>query len=927
MTDKKRFTLDGYNYEYLVEAQDQGQNTQGKMAIYRELESGHYFVMPWHELELRLKDAQPTDWHFRLDLYKRRFVGRNDVYAKRYFNKKMQRKAYSPDGPFENGRPSKEHHYPLTDDVLLRHLKMNDFAIGLYPLTTDNTTPFLAIDIDGHRENQPWQALTQSLKKVCFRYQVPILIELSQSGKGCHVWLFFDRCISALQARKLGDALLRATQSIDPRLPFAAFDRLFPAQNQLGAKQLGNLIAAPLEGSAVAQGKSVFVNDDWQPLSDQWRILNNIAVLNERQVNEITAQIDEQIGFRLYDEQPKEENLFDTQFSLDKTLTIIRANALYIKKSELTDQEKLQLEWLASFRNPQFYEAQARRMPIHNIPRIISLFKESHEYLIIPRGLEDTLRGTVRKIIWVDKFKNGHSLNVSFNGELKANQEPAFSAMMGKSMGILSARTGFGKTVIAAKMIAERVVSTLILVKNKTLAVQWLERLNQFLTIENQPVIQELTKTGRKKRKQRIGTYYGNKKNPSGLVDVATIQSIGNLDSDHLEEFLNHYGMVISDEVHHDAAYTYDKVICRINSEYIYGLSATPYRRDGQEPIIMMRFGPIRYQTEAIDPEFALTMKRKVIPRFTNFGMTNLEVLQNGIVENREAIMHDTQRDKSIIRDANEILAQERHGIILTSLIEHVDQLYQALPQDKVFRLYGRLSAKERQSEIEKINQTDGAYIILATTNVAGEGLDIATLDTMILAMPVGHRGSIEQYVGRLHRRLSAKKDLRVYDYVDMFVPMMMYMYRKRKKAYRHLEYEIVNDDFSAQKGLQIFKGNYQSVLSKSIENANNLLIIVPILKPYLRQMIVAAVSRGCEVQLCTQEAHGLSELLRNSKFRLIKYTRNLVNYVIIDNHQLWMSPDSSFDYNRGMTVRLDHPELIKQFKEMIVSTMSGFEE
>lgn len=282
MTDKKRFTLDGYNYEYLVEAQDQGQNTQGKMAIYRELESGHYFVMPWHELELRLKDAQPTDWHFRLDLYKRRFVGRNDVYAKRYFNKKMQRKAYSPDGPFENGRPSKEHHYPLTDDVLLRHLKMNDFAIGLYPLTTDNTTPFLAIDIDGHRENQPWQALTQSLKKVCFRYQVPILIELSQSGKGCHVWLFFDRCISALQARKLGDALLRATQSIDPRLPFTAFDWLFPAQNQLGAKQLGNLIAAPLEGSAVAQGKSVFVNDDWQPLSDQWRILNNIAVLNER---------------------------------------------------------------------------------------------------------------------------------------------------------------------------------------------------------------------------------------------------------------------------------------------------------------------------------------------------------------------------------------------------------------------------------------------------------------------------------------------------------------------------------------------------------------------------------------------------------------------------------------------------------------------
>lgn len=582
----------------------------------------------------------------------------------------------------------------------------------------------------------------------------------------------------------------------------------------------------------------------------------------------------------------------------------------------------MQLEWLASFRNPQFYEAQARRIPVRNIPRIISLFKESHKYLIIPRGLEDPLREIVRKIVWVDKFKKGYPLNETFNGKLKPDQDPAFSAMMAKSMSILSARTGFGKTVIAARMIAERAVSTLILVKNKTLALQWQKKLSQFLTIEDQPVIEEFTKTGRKKRKQQIGTYYGNKKNPSGLVDVATVQSISSLNSDQLGSFLNHYGMIISDEVHHDAAYTYDEVI-----RYIYGLSATPYRGDGQEPIILMRFGSIRYQTATIDPKYALTIKRKVIPRFTNFGMTNLEVLQNGIVENREAILHESQRDKSIIRDANEILAQGRHGIVLTSLIEHVDQLYQALPQDKVFRLYGKLSVKERQAEIEKINQTDGAYIILATTHVAGEGLDIVSLDTMILAMPVGYRENVEQYVGRLNRALNSKKELRVYDYVDMFVPMLMNMYRRRKKTYRYLDYEIVNDEFSTQKGLQIFEGNYQRILSKSVESAMSLLIIVPVLKPYLRQMVEAAVSRGCEVHLYTQKVDELSVLLNNSNFHLIKYTRELLNYVIVDNCQLWMSSDKNFDYNRGMTIRLDHSELIKQFREIIARTMSGFEE
>lgn len=204
MADNKSFKLNGQSFEIVAHAQDKSYANLGDVIIYREIGDGtHFMSMPKNELKRRLQAAQPIDWSKRMDLYKKRFVGRTDVYAKRYFNK-FQKKAYSTAGPFENGHPSKTIHYALSDDVLLRHLKDEDFAIGIYPLTQENTTPFLAIDIDGHQNNQPWQQLTDSLRKVCKKYGVPELTELSQSGKGCHIWIFFKKPISATKARSLG---------------------------------------------------------------------------------------------------------------------------------------------------------------------------------------------------------------------------------------------------------------------------------------------------------------------------------------------------------------------------------------------------------------------------------------------------------------------------------------------------------------------------------------------------------------------------------------------------------------------------------------------------------------------------------------------------------------------------------------------------
>ncbi|WP_461218594.1 TOTE conflict system archaeo-eukaryotic primase domain-containing protein [Lapidilactobacillus salsurivasis] len=920
----KNFQLNGRRYEYIATALDQSQQRLGDVVIYREEDGQHYLSMPLSELQARLQAQRPVDWTARLRLYRQRFVGRSDLYAERYFNKKMQRKAYSPAGPWEDGHKSETKHYPLTDDILRRHFSTQDsYAIGLYPMTPENQTPFLAIDIDGHHAAQPWQELTESLREVCTTYQIPYLVELSQSGQGVHFWVFFATPLSASKARQLGDALLQATQAVNPQLPFTAFDRMFPAQDFVGGKQFGNLIAAPLEGQAQQQSKGVFVDEHWQPLKDQWQALAQVGLITDGQVAEMIQKIRAKVDFQLFDpSEPSEPDLFTMKKKIEQPLTIIRANGLYVRKSMLSSQQILQLKWLASFHNPKFYEAQNNRMSVYNIPRIITLFQESPNYLVLPRGLADEVSLLATKIEWVDKTMLGTSLDVHFNGVLRPNQQEAFRALTHAQNGILAARTGFGKTVIAAALIAQRKCSTLILVKNKTLAEQWQDRLATFLTIDSQPVVAELTPTGRKRRKAKVGSYYGTKKNLSGLVDIATSQAVGQLPIAELRAFLDRYGMVISDEVHHDSARTFDAVIQQVRSRCLYGLSATPYRRDGQEPIIIMRFGPIRFQTEAIDPVFANSIRRLVIPRFTNLGMTSLEMLNHGRTENNQAILADAQRDGMILRDCQMTLEQGRHAIVLTNLVAHVDQLYAQLPAESTFRIYGGFSAKQRNAELARLAKHTGSYLILATVSTAGEGLDVPTLDTLVLAMPISFHGNVEQVVGRLHRDLENKSELRIYDYVDMFVPMLMRMYRKRCKAYRYLDYQVQEDQYSRQRGLQVYDGKYQIALADSVRSSQTLLVVVPKLTSYLRRLANDVIAGGGVVQICTQTPR---DQLVAVQAEWTQYDHNLPNCVIVDERQLWLSADGGFSFNKGMTMRLDHQELIRQFKRMLLETTSGF--
>jgi len=246
--------------------------------------------------------------------------------------------------------------------------------------------------------------------------------------------------------------------------------------------------------------------------------------------------------------------LTDKLLDATQEITAYRRNQLYISKNQLTAIQINALRYAATFKNPQYYRNQKQRISNWDTPQYISLAEQDSQYVILPRGLENYLREKLPKLNVLDETTVGTDLQVKFDGKLRPEQESAQKAMLEHDMGVLSARTGFGKTVIAASLISERAVSTLIIVNSRVLAQQWQQRLKKFLTIKNKPAV-EYTKTGRKRKKDVIGSYYSNHKNVSQLVDVATVQALSHL-GDELGTFMANYGMVIFDEVHHLAAVT-----------------------------------------------------------------------------------------------------------------------------------------------------------------------------------------------------------------------------------------------------------------------------------------------------------------------------------------------------------------------------------
>lgn len=723
------------------------------------------------------------------------FKGRTDLYAKRWTSNKTGKSGYSPVCKNEfsaykcdkprikcNECPYREL-LPLTEDVVLKHLK-GDITIGIYPLLPGDLCNFLAIDFD----NKTYEKDVIAFWNTCDDLGIPIYVEKSRSGDGAHVWIFFEESISARIARKMGNILLTKTME-KASLDLDSYDRLFPNQDTMPKGGFGNLIALPFQGKSSKSGNTVLVDKYFDVQDNQLDILTNIKRIKSDEIYEFIDKYKEDDYKEPEPEEisdddiPKKDNIKNTLFT--NNIECIIENQIYIKKLKLLPNEITYLKRLASFTNPKFYELQKLRMPIFykTTPRIISCFEEDDRFLILPRGCLEKIKEICEKsnvkLIIKDKREKGIETEYNFIGKLNKKQENAMNELITHETGVLCATTGFGKTVIGANIISKLKTNTLVIVNRNNLLEQWKERLSYFLDTN----------------KKEIGQCGASKEKLNGKLDVASFQAL--FKKDNIEELVKNYGLVIVDECHHVAAFSFEKVLKAIRSKYVYGLTATPTRKDGWHKIIYMQCGDIRVRVSNKELKQNKEMEHTVIVKKTNYKYIPTEEKDKiQISEILSDMCHNVFRNSLIIEDIGKCISEGRIPIVLTERVEHLNILREQLEYMNVpVVIYkgnmGKKKTKEIQDILKEADENNKSRIILATSSSIGEGFDDSRLDTLFLTMPVSWKGRIIQYVGRLHREHEDKEKVIVYDYLDN-MKVLEKMYNRRIKGYKIAGYEIV---------------------------------------------------------------------------------------------------------------------------------------
>lgn len=731
----------------------------------------------------------------KVKIFRDIFKGRTDLYAKRWTSNKTGKSGYSPvcrnefsiykcDKPRIkcNECPNRVLE-PLTDEIILKHLK-GEITIGIYPLLPGDTCNFLAIDFDKKTYEQDVIAFWST----CDELNIPIYVEKSRSGNGAHIWIFLEESMPANVVRKMGNILLTKTME-KASLNLNSYDRLFPNQDTMPKGGFGNLIALPYQGESSKEGNTVFVNKYFEPEKNQIDILTDIKRMSSDEVFEFVNKYKEddynepETEEISDDEIPKKENLKDIIFI--NNIECIFDHEIYIKKLKLLPNEITYLKRLASFTNPKFYELQKLRMPIYykTTPRIIACFEEDERFLILPRGCMEKIREICEKsnvkLIIKDTREEGTKTDYEFIGKLNKKQEKVKNELLQHETGVLCATTGFGKTVIGAKIISELKTNALVIVNRNNLLEQWKERLSYFLGID----------------KKEIGQLGSGKEKLNGKLDIASFQSL--FKKDNFEELIKGYGLVIVDECHHVAAFSFENVLKQIKAKYVYGLTATPTRKDGWHKIIYMQCGDIRARVSNRELKQNREMEHKVIVKKTNYKYIPTEEKDKiQISEILNDMCQNVFRNSMIIEDIKKSILEGRIPIVLTERIEHLKILKDSLEDLNVpVVIYkgnmGKKKAKEIQDLLREADEKHKPRIILATSSSIGEGFDDNRLDTLFLTMPVSWKGRIIQYVGRLHREHEDKEKVIVYDYLDN-MKVLEKMYNRRLKGYKIAGYEII---------------------------------------------------------------------------------------------------------------------------------------
>ena len=761
-------------------------------------------------------DASPAE--AKIALFRRLFRGREDVYAVRWEGK-AGRSGYAPacanewkkalcaKPAIKCGECPQRELLPLANEVLRDHFTGRQ-TIGLYPLLPDETCWFLIIDFD----KAAWRSDVAAFLETCDSVDVPGHLEISRSGEGAHVWLFFEQPLGAQLTRKLGCALLTRTTACRHEVGLDSYDRLFPNQDTLPKGGFGNLIALPLQRQARAAGRTVFVGRDLVPFADQWEYLSRVRPLTEENVHRALALASfdgDELGERILPEDDEDGSsrapwlrspsgrLMDTIVPgpLPKAVRVVLGNLAYIENDELPQALLDRLVRLAAFENPEFYRSQAMRLPTYDKPRLISCAEELPHYIGLPRGCLEAavqlLSGHGIEALISDQREAGQRLNVSFHGALSSLQSEAAETMLAQDIGVLCAATAFGKTVVAAWLIAQRATNTLVFVHRRQLMDQWRERLATFLDL----------------RPKEIGAVGGGRSRPTGMIDVAVIQSLNKRGV--IDDLISGYGQIVVDECHHVSAFSFEGVLKQAKARYVVGLTATPLRRDGHHPIIAMQCGPIRFRTDRKSVTVTQPFEHIVVPHHTGFNLAAAPASQTSGVDPiriqaiYNALAADTRRNDLIIADVLSALKAGRSPLLLTERTEHRDtlatRLMKELPERPnaeaahIFVISGGMGAKKRREITDAMAATppNAPRVVVATGRCIGEGFDDARLDTLFLAMPIAWRGTLQQYAGRLHREHGSKDRVVIHDYVDDLVPVLARMYEKRLRGYRAMGYSV----------------------------------------------------------------------------------------------------------------------------------------
>lgn len=886
----------------------------------------------------------------KVGLFRSLFRGREDAYATAFLMNNT-RIGYSPvcanlwkQGLCRKGKvrracdgcPNRKL-VPLGDKALMRHFTGKDARFrdvaGLYPMTEKSGCFLLVADFD----DEGWQEAASAYRDSCMRMGLSCSVERSRSGSGAHVWIFFEEEIPASKARQLGTLILDDARRHCSRIGFASYDRLFPTQDTLSNDGLGNLIALPLQGAAVAQGNSVFVDEEFRPYPDQWAYLSSVKRIGAGEVDAIIKRQVEPPQLSRVSALPQ------SHAALAKSEIEVHLKGMVeIPRASLTQPMVADLERMAAFANPEFFIKQRMHERIWNTPRFLWFGEEDDETISLPRGcLDDALKylklqGAKPKL--VDERQKGRELHVRFLGKLRPEQEKAFGALRDHEEGMLVAPTAFGKTVIAARLIAERKVSTLVLVPASPLLEQWKESLDAFLAIEDEPDVL-LTPTGRRKKHQpdTVGLIGGGRQLPGGLVDIALMQSLteaGEIKGDRqIRGFIRNYGMIIVDEAQHIPASSLIETLKQSNPTYLYGLTATPKRQDHLDAAISLFIGPIRYTASVKEQMAGQGMTRTLVPCFTDVRPPEKIAPADwqGILKHLSA--HEG-RNAMIVQDVCKAVEAGRCPLVLTRLVDHAERLSDALSRRlepegvRTFLLVGKDDVKTRRQKLSELSglPQEVRFCIVATASYIGEGFDEPRLDTLFLAAPVSWSGLLTQDVGRIHRTHEGKHEVEVHDYVDEAIPLCCKQWKSRLKTYAKLGYALAESDDGRPAGHIIPAADSRKLMTEDIKSArSSLFLSAGWLQKKACEAVLSlledAISRGVKVTVkvpsLKDDADEILEQFRKLGTKVRCSSEKPAQALVCDGSLVWFGGISPLAYPErdDCSIRLVNAELAAELE------------